>query len=130
MGWQLGAILYEINTLPWTYAPPLPGSSPAPGGGAPNEEGEEDATGARGVSGGSTATVLACAVVSAVISVLLTRLALMRAGLWQQKSNDVVGGAFDNEVERVERRHAQRIELPSFSTAAWSFKRAQYQPIP
>lgn len=130
MGWQLGAILYEINTLPWTFAPALPGSSSAAGGGASNEEGEADATGARGGSGGSTATVLICAVVSALISVLLTRLALMRAGLWQQKGNDVVDGAFENEVERVERRHAQRIELPNFSTVAWSFKRTQYQPIP
>jgi hypothetical protein len=127
VGWQLGAILYEINTLPWTYAPPLPGSAAD----APNEEGEGETTAARvgSSSGRSIAVVLICSLASAIISMFLTRIALARTGLWQQKSanNDDEG---ENDTERAVRRNEQQIELPSFSTAAWSFKRKQYQPIP
>lgn len=114
----MGAILYEINTLPWTYAPPLPDGADAPTDGeAAMGSAGADTRARSGYFGGDGATVLACAFASAAVSVLLTRLLLTRAGRWHGVDKQP---AF---------RGAGLVELPAFSSVARFTKRQQYQPI-
>jgi len=115
----LGAILYEINTLPWTYAPPLPGGADAPTDGEEAQGSAGADTRARsGYFGGDGTTVLACAFASAAVSALLTRLLLTRSGRWHGV-----------DKQPFFRGAVGLVELPAVSSAARFTKRQQYQPI-